>query len=92
VARHVRIPEAQDANAAGLEVSVAIGVVVRGVTTSVFAAVDLDHDAVLGAVEVRDVWTNRLLASKLEPKHLSAAKSLPRLRLCGCRFLPETSR
>jgi hypothetical protein len=55
------VPEAQDAIAAVGQPSSASGVLVLGL--HVLAAVELDDEARFGAGEVRDVWTDGMLAA-----------------------------
>jgi len=59
---HVVVPEAQDAVLPLGEPSSASSVLVLGL--HVLAAVELDDEAPLGAGEVRDVWTDGMLAAE----------------------------
>jgi hypothetical protein len=55
------------------------------------AAIKLQHQTMLVAVEVRDVGADRVLAAKLQSGQSPVAQELPRLRFGAGRFAAELS-
>jgi len=60
-------------------------IVVPFLVARVGAAVDLDHESNLVAIEIGDVWPKRMLTPELQPEELSRSKMLPKNALGrGC--------
>src|ERR1043166_5775013 len=47
-------------------------------------AVDLEHEAQFGAIEVDDESADAMLPAELEAEHLAIPQKTPRSPLCGC--------
>jgi hypothetical protein len=57
--------------------------------TEVYGAVDFDHQAARCAIEVSDVWPNRMLPAKLKTAQMPAAQPHPQDLLGGCHPLSQ---
>jgi hypothetical protein len=81
VDRHVLVANPRDADREALELACAELFTQALVGVVMHAAVDLDREAQRGTIEVDAQSVDHLLASKLQPMHLSTAEGLPRARL-----------
>jgi len=82
------VPVAQDREAARFERKGSSGIAIA--CTAVLATIKFDYDAPLEASEVEDEIAVRMLATKLAPLDLSAAKALPEPMLCLGWRIPQS--
>ena len=90
--RHVGDGDADHANVVGSERLVAGAVVVGDRRIVVHAAIDLERQPKLSAVEVDDERADHLLTAELEPEATTATQERPRQRLGRSRRPPQLAR
>jgi len=72
------IPEAKHPKSLCFKISSSLFVVETLVVLPMLTTINFDHQLRLMAIEINDVWTNRVLASELEASHLSATQACPK--------------